>query len=437
MSTVKHVAAIILIFAIATIAWLILGANIFIRTESADLALRGRVKSTWGAPHNQSAPTVTVPAATALAIGVPAAAKGAAAGAATTPAAGPGPEPITRSGEPHTDVTPPRPTGKIVPIERSRVEVDLDLEHRQKGLLWYSTYGVQFDGRYTVRNAGADAQLRFTLPLPATRAMYDGLAVTIDGRPLEFDVFDTGVITIATIPTGTSAVIGVAYRSQGLESWHYDFGDGVAQVRDFALVMRTDFDDIDIADDALSPTTKTPTADGWQLEWRYTNLLSGYRVGTILPEKAQPGPLAGRISLFAPVSLFFFFMVLLMMSMVRGIEIHPMNYLFLAAAFFAFHLLLAYLVDHISIHLAMALASLVSLALVASYLRLVVGPRFALRYAAPAQLIYLILFSYAFFLDGFTGLTITVISIVTLAVAMQMTGRVRWREAGVRAAAGV
>ena len=32
-----------------------------------------------------------------------------------------------------------------------------------------------------------------------------------------------------------------------------------------------------------------------------------------------------------------------------------MNYFFLSAAFFAFHLLLAYLVDHVDVHAAFAL----------------------------------------------------------------------------------
>jgi inner membrane protein involved in colicin E2 resistance len=112
----------------------------------------------------------------------------------------------------------------------------------------------------------------------------------------------------------------------------------------------------------------------------------------------------------------------------RGIDLHPMNYFFLATAFFAFHLLLAYLVDHVSIHVAFVICSLVSIALVVSYLRLVVGIRFAAREAGIAQLIYLVLFSYAFFFKGFTGLAVTVGAIVTLFLVMQLTGRVNWSE---------
>jgi hypothetical protein len=192
--------------------------------------------------------------------------------------------------------------------------------------------------------------------------------------------------------------------------------------------MRTNFKDIDFPEQSLSPTTKSETGPGWDLAWNYKNLISGYDIGMMMPEKLQPGPLAGKISLFAPVPLFFFFFLMFIITTMRGIELHPMNYFFLAAAFFSFHLLLAYLVDHISIHLAFVICSAVSIFLVISYLRLVAGIRFAAVEAGITQLIYLVFFSYAFFFKGFTGLAITIGSILTLFVVMQMTGRTKWEE---------
>jgi inner membrane protein involved in colicin E2 resistance len=127
--------------------------------------------------------------------------------------------------------------------------------------------------------------------------------------------------------------------------------------------------------------------------------------------------------------LLLYFVVLFVLSTLRKLDIHPINYLFIGAAFFAFHLLFSYSVDHIAVPLAFAVSSAVSMALVLSYLRLVVSTRFALREAALAQLIYLIIFSLAHFWEGFTGLTITVLAIVTLFVLMQATGRLRWSEA--------
>jgi len=39
-----------------------------------------------------------------------------------------------------------------------------------------------------------------------------------------------------------------------------------------------------------------------------------------------------------------------------------------------------------------------------------------------------VLFSYAFFFKGFTGLSITIGAIVTLFVVMQMTAKIKWTE---------
>lgn len=152
--------------------------------------------------------------------------------------------------------------------------------------------------------------------------------------------------------------------------------------------------------------------------------------------RVPPGPLAGNISYFAPVSLLFFFFLMFLITVMRGIDLHPMNYFFLSCAFFAFHLLLVYLVDHISIHAAFATASAVSVFLVVSYLRLVAGMRFAAVEAGSAQMIYLVLFSYVFFFKGFTGLAVTIGSILTLFVVMQMTGRIKWTEKFAQSSAG-
>jgi inner membrane protein involved in colicin E2 resistance len=148
-----------------------------------------------------------------------------------------------------------------------------------------------------------------------------------------------------------------------------------------------------------------------------------------MPQRIQPGDLASELSLSAPISLFFYFFVIFVLSTLRKIDIHPINYLLIAGAFFAFHLLFAYSVDHLPVEQAFALSSAVSVLLVVSYLRLAVSPRFAFVEAGIAQLVYLVGFSLAHFWDGFTGLTTTVLAIATLFLIMQLTGRIKWSEA--------
>jgi inner membrane protein involved in colicin E2 resistance len=402
--TARKIAAIAFIFTCTTLAWIILGTTLFSRTGSSNEQLDGHVASTWGSPREQSPPSASYKETHIT--------------SSTTVEDG---KTIVHNKTVENNV--------FLPLNSSHVQVNLHLDPRQKGLLWYSTYAVDFAGDYSFLNQTAESKnVTFRFNFPAQKALYDGLTMELNGHVLPVNMDDQGICINATVAPNEASALHVAYHSQGLTSWRYKLADGVAQSRDFTLNMHANFKDIDFADDTLSPTSKQPTPDGWDLTWRYANLVSGFQIGMTMPEKLQPGPLAGEISYAAPVSLFFFFFLMMIITTLRNIDLHPMNYFFLAGAFFAFHLMLAYLVDHVSIHVAMVIASVVSVGLVVSYLRLVVGIRFAALEAGGAQLIYLVIFSYAFFWKGFTGLAITIISVVTLFVVMQATGRIRWSE---------
>jgi len=401
----KRIIAITFIFICTSIAWVILGGTIFSRTYDSGTSSSNRVASTWGTEQNQAPPSASFSTLV------------------------PRKEETVENGK-KVVKTVQDLVITTLPLESSNIDVNLDLDHRQKGLLWYSTYKVAFSGVYTFVNTSDKEQVvDFKLQFPTAQAIYDNLTFVVDGVPLQLANESNAAASSAKIGAGKSAQLSVGYRSQGLNEWRYSFGDSqIAQVRGFSLHMITNFKDIDFPDNTLSPTEKKETANGYDLTWNYKSLLSGYQIAMVMPEKLQPGPLAGRISFFAPVSLFFFFFLMLIITTMRGIDLHPMNYFFLAAAFFSFHLLLAYLVDHISIHSSFAIAAAVSVFLVVTYLRLVVGIRFASREAALAQFIYLVMFSYAFFLKGFTGLAITIGSVLTLFVVMQVTGRIKWTE---------
>ncbi len=166
--------------------------------------------------------------------------------------------------------------------------------------------------------------------------------------------------------------------------------------------------------------------------WDYQNAITRQAMGIAMPTKANAGPIVARMSFFAPVSLGFFFTVLLAVVVLRKIPLHPMHYLFIGAGFFAFHILMAYLADLMAIHAAFWVAAAVSVVLVVSYMRLVAGVKFALFFVALAQVVYLVGFSYAFFWVGRTGLAVTIGAVLTLFVLMQVTGRVNWSELLVR-----
>lgn len=401
---VKRLIAVAFIFCCTSVAWMILGGTITARTGSTTERLRDHVQSIWGAPHVQMSPYAEYSLPVKYV------------------------ETVTENGAQKV-VEKTRLDSFDVRPQSSDIAVELQSDHRRKGLLWYSTFKVAFRGDYVFTNPEKEQQtLRLTLPLPAAQAVYDDLQFIVDGQAMAPVTEKEAAHVSFDAKPRQSAHLLVAYRSQGLDSWRYSFGAAVATVENFHLRMTTNFKDIDFPDNTLAPVAKVEIPGGWQLDWDYKNLLSGYAIAMTLPEKLQPGPLASEISFFAPVSLFFFFFLIFIVTTLRNIDLHPMNYFFLGAAFFAFHLLLAYLVDHLDIHVSFAISSAVSVLLVVSYLRLVVGTQFAIREAAIGQIIYLVLFSYAFFFKGLTGLAITIGAILTLFVVMQMTGRIRWSE---------
>jgi hypothetical protein len=380
--TAGRLFAIALIFAGASVAWMILGGTISSRTGSAGDRLEPEVVSTWGSAQKQ-------PPAQAH----------------------------------YTDVY------GTLSLNGSDIKVNLALEHRQKGLLWYSTYVVGFNALYTFQNSSDKARpVEFLLPFPASKALFENVVMEANGQPLAFSSNATGIFATAQVAPGETVRLRVGYQSHGLGSWRYKLDDQIGQARNFQLVMRTNFDDVDFPTDTLSPNSIKAVDNGKELTWRYSSLISGFAIGMTMPDKLQPGPLAGEISFFAPVSLLLFFFVMIVITLLRGIDLHPVNYFFLACSFFAFHLLLAYLADQISIHLAFLICSAVSIGLVVSYMRIVVGPRFAVMEAGLAMLVYLVLFSYTFFLKGLTGLTIAIGCVITLAVVMKLTANIRWSE---------
>ena len=409
--TVRRLFAIALIFLGTSLSWAVLGSSLVARSGEFDGKLEREVHLLWGRPQRQVAPNAWILRPSIETV-------------------------LEETKDPQgrairKQVTKTMLRQQPVLLESTRATADLDLEHRRKGLLWYATYTVAFKGTFTFRNPDAEMrQLHVRLPLPAEEALFDDFVFTVDGRTA-VPAGDVSKEMTAVVDAAPGAVItlDVQYRSRGLGTWTYAFAEkGVAQVRDFNLTLRTNFPDIDFPAGTVSPSERASTPDGWALTWTFRNLISGQSIGMELPEKLNPGPFAARVTFFAPVSLLFFLAVMVMVGTTSGTPLHPMHYWFLSAAFFAFHLLLAYLVDHMSVHAAFATAAMVSMLLVISYLRVVTGMRRALLSAGSAQLIFLVLFSYAFFFEGFTGLAITVGAIVTLFAMMQMTARVSWDE---------
>jgi inner membrane protein involved in colicin E2 resistance len=388
----KRILAITFIYACTSLGWIILAGSTMLRTKAQDIKLTDTVGQLWGTAQSQQAPWLCY-----------------------------------MLSKPEAKNVSPK-TAECIPLDASNIQVDLKLEHRKKGLLWYSTYRVKFAGKYRIANSSEGIREVFlNFMLPAKNAVYDNFNLAIGGQEIKDIEPQSGVITTPVrLAAGQNENVEISYESQGLNEWSYNMGVDVKAIRNFSLVVTTDFEEIDFPAQSISPAQKERTNKGWKLTWQYSNLLTGANIGVIMPQKLNPGPWVSRVTSAAPVSLFLFFFLLFVFTTIKNIKIHPMNYFFVGTAFFSFHLLLAYLVDHVSIHLSFWICSLVSVLLVVSYMRLVLGSRFTFTEIITSQLVYLVVFSYTFFFRGYTGLAITILCICTLFVVMQLTGKVDW-----------
>jgi len=437
---VKKIIALSIIFVCTWIAWGILSLVIESRTDETTGRVAGDVSSLWGGTHSQNAPTIQLDWTTSEMVELTDEEKSAHVQKLrdrwdAVPA------------HRNRAFTPPSTDGMMKKLETKHttpvspssttVKADLSVEQRKRGLLWFATYRVNFDSAYTIENPeDQPVWATVTFSFPSAQAVYDNMAITAYNDATKkitaenFHVTTSGGQMIGQIfmPAKSARHVEFKYQSRGLDSWQYRFGNNVEVVKNLDITITSNFDEVDFPMGSISPDRNEARTDavGRILKWKKNSLVSDLSIGMLMPQNLNPGPLAKSMTIHAPVSLFFFMFMMFMIQVLRGIRIHPMNYFFIATSFFAFNLLFSYLVSHMTIAIAFAISSAVSLALVMTYLRRAVGTRFALVEAGISQLLFQVLFSLAHFLEGYTGLTVTIGAILTLAVAMHLTARLDW-----------
>ena len=271
----KQIGSLTFIFICSTAAWFLLGAVMTSRSSEQDYKLKQSVAQLWGNEQKQPAPFFSY-------------------------------EPLTfkRIENKLPDSVYDRLIfdSALIPIESSNINVNLNLEHRKKGLIWYPTYKSDFKAVYTVQNKLSETYgINMMYLFPSNDGIYDNFGLKVNGEEVPDVLPYAGRINhlIAFEPNETKS-IEVTYRTQGMDSWWYIFGSDVNLVDNFHLTMTTNFDDINFPDNSMSATTKEKTDDGWKLSWDYNNLLTGIQIGMEMPQKLNPGPFVSRLSFFAP-----------------------------------------------------------------------------------------------------------------------------------------
>ena len=384
--SIIRLTAISIIILCTSAGWFLLGGTVHFRSSETDGRLGSEVAKIWGPVLSQEHPALFYEAPTSVG------------------------------------------ARRAIQPEKSDIGVTLTYDPKQKGLLWYRTYKVAFDGQYVVKNPTQIPQTIYVeFKFPAADTRYDSFSLKF-GEKLSDKTPENGVLRESLLlAPGAETPLAVTYAATGINQWAYSLKDA-KRVKDLHLAMTTNFREINIPANAESPTSRTISGDATKLQWDYTDVIGATAIAMDMPAVTNPGYVAGRMTFFAPVSLLFFFSVLVIVSIRERMGLHPMNFFFLAAGCFAFQLLFAYLVDLAPLTTSFLIAAAVSLVLVNGYLWRATTAKFA-AISTAAQFAYMVLFSYSFFFDGLTGITITIGAIITLGLLMAFTARVKWDDA--------
>jgi hypothetical protein len=393
------------IFMCTAAAWMILGGFTLTRTDDSRRSLTEEVKTLFGGPLNLHTPMVYTHQSYR----------------------------VKTANDREEVIETVRARKRYAKCESSRIRLHVSLDPRRKGVLWFPTFRCAYDAEHIFSlPPGSDRRAYLYASLESSDAVYDHISLKVN----QSEVRDITPLVrkrslVLDIDPADKIKVHLSFETTGLEKVLYLISPqekDVAEISDFLMTLTTDFRNIDFPASTISPTAKQKAGRGWELTWDFKRSITGKDIGLIIPSKLNPGEIVGRVSFFAPVSLLFYLMVVIVLSLLQGIRIHPMNYFFISAAFFSFHLMYSYFSDHLDIFVTFAIASLVSMGLTASYLKIFTPSRFAFGYSALAQFIYLVVFSFSFFFKGITGLIVTVAAVITLFVLMQVTGRLDWDE---------
>ncbi len=349
---------------------------------------------------------------------------------------------------------------EFIDPSRTNINIDLKLERKKIGNLWFPIFIAAYQGEYEYNIESVPGEFQsqplFLLPsLNSSESIYRSIDMKINDvtvQPLSKLVANTPIELRSKMDSAGNVKVNYFYETTGTDYILYmlagqhdplqktvqednnsrAYTERLIRLDNFNVKLTADFKIYDFPDRTIPPTKREKFGQKNEFIWQFDKTVTGKNIGLIVPKEKNPGEIAARISFFAPISLLFFFLVMTIFGILVKQKLHPMHYFFLAATFLSFHLMFSYSADHISMYSAFGIASIVSCLLTFSYLNRFNEWKYA-TISMSLQLLYLIVFSWSFFYKsstglGITGLIVTIVSVITLFVLMQLTAKLDWKN---------
>jgi len=315
-------------------------------------------------------------------------------------------------------------------FQSQKIKATLTPSIRKKGLLYYAGYQLQFQGDFIVRNTDkVEREFLFHFPLPEQAGNITGFAVTLDGQNADNDVnVSDGYSWVGRMRPGDERRFTVSYEAKGSDGFSYNLAQRNIEVRELNFELLTGYRDVRFPDQAMAPQEQSDDEAGSRLHWMASQLITGQNIAVSFEAPGNWGKLAPRLFYYAPLALFLFLGTIFVTAISEKQVLHPMHVFFLSAAFFVFYLLGSYLLSFTPVFVAIVLGLLASSGIVMYYVFLIKKSNLMRKMTALSLGIFQWLFSLAFFFPEYTGLLITVASIVCFVVLMRQTADIEWEN---------
>lgn len=319
---------------------------------------------------------------------------------------------------------------KNMGIADQKVTVKIKSNIRQKGLLKYPGYSLSFNGRYIIKNLNSiNDSLTFRFLLPEGAGNITDLKVLFDGKEYTSDPdFSDGVEWTGRLGNGEAKTMELSYNAQGTGIFDYAMGNQKSEIKNLEVEMITDFEESDIPNGAMIPTSMAGDNEMTKYSWKASNLVTGQNISLKFTIPGNYGELVSKLFYYAPIAIFLFSGFILIFCTAGGIALHPMHYLFMITGYFIFYLLGSYMVSYIPIIAAIVVSLAISTGILVYYSYIVRMGSELVRITLYSSLLFQWVFSVAFFIPEHTGFIITLASVIAFVFLMKRTAAIDWEN---------
>jgi hypothetical protein len=186
------------------------------------------------------------------------------------------------------------------PFVNARHAVTLRQSPRKKGPAVYPGYATECKFTWRLRNPAArEVKATLQFPLPAATAMYDDLAVALNGASVRDKLrIRAGALELEQpLKPGEEIGYEISFKSRGLSFWYFQVREQ-REIRDLELKLAlpdTPRKSLNYPEGCMTPTEIKDDRKGVVLTYRLDRALSNKGMGIELPKLTQPGELAGAV----------------------------------------------------------------------------------------------------------------------------------------------